>query len=387
MQNNYLMPNYARQAVSFVRGQGMYLWDAQGNQYLDAIAGVAVTNLGHSHPEISQVISQQAQTLLHTSNMFAIGWQQQLAEKLCQLANMDAAFFANSGAEANEAALKLARLHAKQHAIGHSKIVVMENSFHGRTLATLAATDHPAIKQDFAPFPDDFIRVPYNDIAAISALIGKHPIAAVLLEPIQGEGGVHCASNHYLQALRKICDEQNWLLMLDEVQTGIGRTGHWFAHQASGIVPDVMTLAKALGNGLPIGACLAKGKAAQLFTVGAHASTFGGNHFVCRTACKVLEIIQRDQLLANAQQRGQQLLHSLQEKLARHPQVLAIRGQGLMLALELKQDASELVSQALQEQRLLISVTRQKTIRLLPALICTEEQTEQIAQRLAALFA
>lgn len=380
------MPSYQRQPVSFVRGQGMQLWDQQGNVYLDAIAGVAVTNLGHAHPEIAEVISQQARCLLHTSNLFGIQWQQQLAEKLCQLAQMDGAFFANSGAEANEAALKIARLHGKQLGISASKVVVMENSFHGRTFATLAATGNPAIKQDFTPLPDDFIRVPYNDIDAVKVLTTRTDIAAVLLEPVQGEGGVNPVEATYLQQLRTVCDQQQWLLMLDEVQTGLGRTGQWFAYQHSDIVPDVMTLAKALGNGLPIGACLAKGAAAQLLQAGTHASTFGGNPLVCRTACQVLDIIQRDQLVINAQQRGQQLLQRLQEQLAGHPNVISIRGVGLMLAIELNQDASHLVSQALQQQQLLISVTRQKNIRLLPALICGAEQIEEIVQRLVALL-
>lgn len=386
-KQSYLMPTYTRQNVSFVRGEGARLWDEQGREYLDAIAGVAVTNLGHANPEITAVISQQASLLLHTSNMFGIPWQEQLAQKLCSLAGMERAFFCNSGAEANEAALKIARLHARVRNIANPQIVVMSNSFHGRTLATLAATDNRNVQQGFEPLMGGFIRVPYNEIEALRDLVSNKSIVAVLLEPVQGEGGVHCASPTYLSAVRQLCDKQDWLLMMDEVQTGMGRTGQWFGFQHADITPDVITLAKGLGNGFPIGACLAQGKAAQLFAAGSHASTFGGNPLGCRIACQVIDIMQRDLIPQKAAQLGQQLLADLCQKLKDHPNVLAIRGIGLMVGIELNYPAIDLVSRALTEQRLLITITRKQTIRLLPALICTAEQVDDIVFRISRLLA
>lgn len=386
-KQSYLMPTYTRQNVSFVRGEGARLWDEQGREYLDAIAGVAVTNLGHANPEITAVISQQASLLLHTSNMFGIPWQEQLAQKLCSLAGMERAFFCNSGAEANEAALKIARLHARVRNIANPQIVVMSNSFHGRTLATLAATDNRNVQQGFEPLMGGFIRVPYNEIEALRDLVSNKSIVAVLLEPVQGEGGVHCASPTYLSAVRQLCDKQDWLLMMDEVQTGMGRTGQWFGFQHADITPDVITLAKGLGNGFPIGACLAHGKAAQLFAAGSHASTFGGNPLGCRIACQVIDIMQRDLIPQKAAQLGQQLLADLCQKLKDHPNVLAIRGIGLMVGIELNYPAIDLVSRALTEQRLLITITRKQTIRLLPALICTAEQVDDIVFRISRLLA
>jgi len=386
-KQSYLMPTYTRQNVSFVRGEGAQLWDEQGREYLDAIAGVAVTNLGHANPEITAVISQQASLLLHTSNMFGIPWQEQLAQKLCSLAGMERAFFCNSGAEANEAALKIARLHARVRNIANPQIVVMSNSFHGRTLATLAATDNRDVQQGFEPLMGGFIRVPYNEVEALRDLVFNKSIVAVLLEPVQGEGGVHCASPTYLSAVRQLCDKQDWLLMMDEVQTGMGRTGQWFGFQHADITPDVITLAKGLGNGFPIGACLAQGKAAQLFAAGSHASTFGGNPLGCRIACQVIDIMQRDLIPQKAAQLGQQLLADLYQKLKDHPNVLAIRGIGLMVGIELNYPAIDLVSRALTEQRLLITITRKQTIRLLPALICTAEQVDDIVFRISRLLA
>lgn len=386
-KQSYLMPTYTRQNVAFVRGEGARLWDEQGREYLDAIAGVAVTNLGHANPEITAVISQQASLLLHTSNMFGIPWQEQLAQKLCSLAGMERAFFCNSGAEANEAALKIARLHARVRNIANPQIVVMSNSFHGRTLATLAATDNRDVQQGFEPLMGGFIRVPYNEIEALRDLVSNKSIVAVLLEPVQGEGGVHCASPTYLSAVRQLCDKQDWLLMMDEVQTGMGRTGQWFGFQHADITPDVITLAKGLGNGFPIGACLAQGKAAQLFAAGSHASTFGGNPLGCRIACQVIDIMQRDLIPQKAAQLGQQLLADLCQKLKDHPNVLAIRGIGLMVGIELNCPAIDLVSRALTEQRLLITITRKQTIRLLPALICTAEQVDDIVFRISRLLA
>lgn len=384
--DSHLMRAYARQPVSFVRGRGARLWDEQGGEYLDAIAGVAVTSLGHAHPEIAAVMADQAATLLHTSNVFRIDWQEQLGERLCALAGMEKVFFCNSGAEANETALKLARLHGHRKQVAQPQILVMENAFHGRTLATLAATGNAAKQQGFEPQMPGFVRVPYDDIDAVRRAAREAPgIVAVLVEPVQGEGGIRVASTDYLRALRELCDSQGWLLMLDEIQTGLGRTGAWFAHHHAGITPDVMTLAKALGNGVPIGACLARGAAADLFSPGQHGSTFGGNPLACRVACTVLDIMERDGMAQRAALLGERLLAGLRLTLAGHPDVQAIRGLGLMAGIELKRNCQELVGRALAEQRLLITVTRERTIRLLPPLICDEAQIDDIVDRVASL--
>ena len=384
--DSHLMRAYARQPVSFVRGRGARLWDEQGREYLDAIAGVAVTSLGHAHPEIAAVMADQAATLLHTSNVFRIDWQEQRGERLCALAGMEKVFFCNSGAEANETALKLARLHGHRKQVAQPQILVMENAFHGRTLATLAATGNAAKQQGFEPQMPGFVRVPYDDIDAVRRAAREAPgIVAVLVEPVQGEGGIRVASPGYLRALRELCDSQGWLLMLDEIQTGLGRTGAWFAHHHAGITPDVMTLAKALGNGVPIGACLARGAAADLFSPGQHGSTFGGNPLACRVACTVLGIMERDGMAQRAALLGERLLAGLRLALAGHPDVQAIRGLGLMAGVELKRNCQELVGRALVEQRLLITVTRERTIRLLPPLICDEAQIDDIVARVASL--
>lgn len=384
----HLMPAYARQALSFVRGSGALLWDAQGQEYLDAISGVAVTSLGHAHPEITAAITAQASLLLHTSNVFRIDWQERLGERLCAVSGMEKAFFCNSGAEANETALKLARLHGHRQGIAAPQIIVMDNGFHGRTLATLSATGNPAIQTGFAPLMPGFLRLPYNDIDTVWAAAAQSPnIVAVLLEPVQGEGGIRAADTAYLRALRQLCDQQGWLLMLDEIQTGMGRTGAWLGYQHAGILPDVVTLAKALGNGFPIGACLARGAAAALFSPGQHGSTFGGNPLACRVACTVIEVMAREQLPARAAALGARLLSGLREALATHPAVSAIRGHGLMVGIELNRPCTELVGRALAEQHLLITVTRGNVIRLLPALISTEAQIDDIVQRIALLLA
>lgn len=384
---SYLMRAYARQPVSFTRGSGARLWDQQGVEYLDAIAGVAVTSLGHANTEIAQVIAEQAGTLLHTSNVFRIDWQEQLGERLCALTGMEKAFFCNSGAEANEAALKLARLYGHHKHVAQPQILVMENAFHGRTIATLTATDNPAKQQGFEPLLPGFLRVPFNDIDAVRRMAEQSPdIVAVLIEPVQGEGGIRVADAAYLRALRTLCDQQGWLLMLDEIQCGMGRTGAWFAHQHTGIVPDVMTVAKALGNGFPIGACLARGEVADLLSPGQHGTTFGGNPLACRVGYTVLDIMARDDLPKRAATLGDRLLSGLRDALAGHPEVVTIRGLGLMVGIELNRDCKELVGRALNEQRLLITVTRNSTIRLLPALICDEAQIDDIVARVAALL-
>ena len=301
-----LMTTYQPLDLGFVKGLGTRLWDREGREYLDAVAGVAVTNIGHSHPRLVSAICEQAGLLLHTSNLYSIDWQQRLAERLTQLSGMDRVFFNNSSAEANETALKLARLHAWHKGIEKPLVVVMENAFHGRTLGTLSASDGPAVRLGFHDLPGDFIKVPYGDLAVLHSIARSHGqrICAVLMEPIQGESGVQLPPPGYLKAVRDLCKRRSWLLMLDEIQTGIGRTGQWFAFQYEGIVPDVMTLAKGLGNGIPIGACLARGKAAELFTPGSHGSTFGGNPLACRAGCTVLDIIEEQGLVENAREQG-----------------------------------------------------------------------------------
>ena len=377
-----LMTTYQPLALSFSKGLGTRLWDQAGREYLDAVAGVAVTNVGHSHPKIVSAISEQAGLLLHTSNLYSIDWQQRLAQKLTQLAGMERAFFNNSGAEANETALKLARLYGWQKGIEQPLVVVMENAFHGRTLGTLSASDGPAVRLGFNELPGDFVKVPFGDLKALDKVQQAHGprIVAILMEPIQGESGVQMAPPGYLKAIRERCTRHAWLLMLDEIQTGIGRTGQWFAFQHEGIVPDVMTLAKGLGNGIPIGACLARGKAADLFTPGSHGSTFGGNPLACRVGCTVLEIIEEQGLLENAKLQGERLLARLRIELADDPNILEIRGQGLMIGIELKQPIRDLTLIAARDHGLLINVTRGKTIRLLPPLTIDEREVEMIVR-------
>jgi len=377
-----LMSTYQPLALSFTKGLGTRLWDQDGREYLDAVAGVAVTNVGHSHPKIVSAISEQAGLLLHTSNLYSIDWQQQLAHKLTHLAGMQRAFFNNSGAEANETALKIARLHGWHKGVEQPLVVVMDNAFHGRTLGTLSASDGPAVRLGFNKLPGDFVKVPFGDLKALDRVQQAHGsrIVAILMEPIQGESGVQLAPPGYLKAVRELCHRRGWLMMLDEIQTGIGRTGQWFAFQHEGIVPDVMTLAKGLGNGIPIGACLARGKAAELFTPGSHGSTFGGNPLACRVACTVLEIIEEQQLRENARIQGERLLDRLRSELAGDPNVLAIRGQGLMIGIELKQAIRDLSRIAARDHGLLINVTRGQTIRLLPPLTIDEPEVEMIVR-------
>ncbi|WP_223518666.1 aspartate aminotransferase family protein [Pseudomonas sp. GL-B-19] len=377
-----LMSTYQPLALSFSRGLGTRLWDEAGREYLDAVAGVAVTNVGHSHPRIVSAISEQAGLLLHTSNLYSIDWQQRLARKLTNLAGMDRAFFNNSGAEANETALKLARLYGWHKGVEQPLVVVMENAFHGRTLGTLSASDGPAVRLGFNELPGDFVKVPFGDLSALDHVQQAYGqrIVAILMEPIQGESGVQLAPPGYLKAVRELCNKRSWLMMLDEIQTGVGRTGQWFAFQHEGIVPDVMTLAKGLGNGIPIGACLARGKAAELFTPGSHGSTFGGNPLACRVGCTVLDIIEEQGLIENARLQGERLLARLRSELADDTNVLAIRGQGLMIGIELKQPIRDLTLIAARDHGLLINVTRGKTIRLLPPLTIDEREVEMIVR-------
>ncbi|MCF5549906.1 acetylornithine/succinylornithine family transaminase [Pseudomonas syringae] len=381
-----LMSTYQPLALSFTHGLGTRLWDQSGREYLDAVAGVAVTNVGHSHPLLVEAIRDQAGLLLHTSNLYTIDWQKRLAQKLTALSGLDAVFFNNSGAEANETALKLARLHGWHKYIERPLVVVMENAFHGRTLGTLSASDGPAVRLGFTTLPGAYIQLPLGAPAAFDKVCTTygHRICAVLVEPIQGEGGAQVAPAGYLKALRERCTRRDWLLMLDEIQTGMGRTGKWFAFQHEGIVPDVMTLAKGLGNGIPIGACLARGRAAQLFTPGSHGSTFGGNPLACRVGCAVIDIIERQALVANAALQGRQLLEGLRTALGAHPNVLEVRGQGLMIGIELRQAIPELTRIAAEQHGLLINVTRGKIIRLLPPLVLDAAEVGQIVQGLTA---
>jgi acetylornithine aminotransferase len=381
-----LMTNYQRLPVAFVRGEGAWLWDDQGRQYLDAISGVAVCGLGHAHPAIAQALSEQASRLVHTSNLYRIPLQEQLAARLTSLSGMDNAFFCNSGAEANEAAIKLARLAGHRKHIEDPAIVVMEGSFHGRTLATLSATGNRKVQAGFEPLVQGFVRVPFNDLEALRIVARNRPeIAAVLLEPVQGEGGVVVPETGYLAGVRALCDAHGWLMMLDEVQTGLCRTGRWFACQHEAVLPDVMTLAKALGNGVPIGACLARGAAAELFQPGNHASTFGGNPLACRAALAVVDTLERDNLADRAAQLGQTMMEGLRAALGDVPGVRAIRGQGLIMGIELDRPCGELVQRALSE-RLLINVTAERVVRLLPPLILSDEEAVQIVNQVSRLI-
>ncbi len=373
-----LMSTYGRLPVSFERGEGPYLFDKNGDKYLDSLAGIAVCSLGHANPRIADVIADQARTLLHTSNVYGIPHQQELGAKLCELSGMDKVFFGNSGAEANEAAIKLARLYGKKKGIERPKIIVMSGSFHGRTLATLSATGSRKVQAGFSPLVEGFVRVDYNDIDAIEKIAeNSSDVAAVLVEPIKGEGGIVIPDMCYLCKIREICDANDWLMMLDEIQTGIGRTGKMFAFKHKKITPDVMSLAKALGNGVPIGACLAAGKAADVLSPGTHGSTFGGNPFVTRVALEVLNIIEEDNLLENAKNMGDYMLEQFNKEFADVEGVVDIRGLGLMMGIELDRDCPELVKTAL-ENKLLINVTAGKVIRLLPPIIINKEQADEI---------
>ena len=380
-----LMTTYNRLPVNFTHGQGVWLEDSQGRRYLDALSGIAVCGLGHAHPKVTQAIKEQSSRLLHTSNLYGIEPQEKLAERLTSLTGMENVFFCNSGAEANECAIKIARRFGHQKGIEKPGIVVMEGAFHGRTLATLTATANAAAKQGFGPLVDGFYRVPYNDTQAVEELAQREDIVAVLVEPVQGEGGVNIPDAGYLKTLRAICDNNNCLLMLDEIQTGNGRTGHWFACQGEGVSPDVLTTAKGLGNGVPIGACLAHGEAAQLLNPGSHGTTFGGNPLCCATALAVLDTIEQEKLLENAASRGQYLLDLFQEGLKELSAIKQIRGKGLMVAIELDRACGQLVSDAL-DAGLLINVTAGNTIRLLPPLTISREETAEIAQRLIPLI-
>ena len=384
--SQHLMETYQRLPISFAKGKGSYLFDEEGNRYLDSLAGISVCNLGHAHPHIQKEVSDQLGTLLHTSNIYHIPLQQQLADRLCELSSMDRVFFGNSGAEANEAAIKIARLYGHQQGIDAPELIVMDSSFHGRTMATLSATGNRKVRAGFEPLLKGFARAPYGQIDALRTLAANSPnIVGILVEPIQGEGGVNVPPADYLDQIRQLCDENNWLMMLDEIQTGMGRTGKLFAFQHSDSLPDVMTLAKALGNGVPIGACLARGKAAEVLSPGTHGSTFGGNPLASRAALAVLDLFERDQVVEQCAATGKVMRDAFEEKLKDQPLVASIRGKGLMIGIELTQDCPELVALALKKH-LLINVAAGNTIRLLPPLNITSKEANQIVTDVCSLI-
>ena len=373
-----LMSTYARLPVTFERGAGAWLWDDQGRKYLDAVSGIAVCGLGHAHPAVTKAVCEQAAKLVHTSNLYGVHRQRELAETLARLSGMEKAFFCNSGAEANEAAIKLARLYGHAKGIMAPAVLVMENSFHGRTLATLSATGNRRVQAGFEPLVQGFVRVPYNDRAAVQTVAKNTPNAvAVLVEPIQGEGGVLLPDEGYLEGLRAVCDQHGWLLMLDEIQSGMCRSGKWFAFQHAAVQPDVITLAKGLGNGVPIGACLARGEAAAVFKPGNHGTTFGGNPLACSAALAVISVLEQQDLASRAAVLGQRMLDGFRAALSGVTGVTAIRGKGLLLGIELDRPCAGVVAEALNAG-LLINVTAEKTVRLLPPLILSDEEADRV---------
>jgi len=374
---SYSMNTYNRIPVAFTHGEGVWVWDQSGKKYLDALAGIAVNTLGHAHPKLTRAIAEQSARLIHSSNLYTIAEQDKAAEKLAKISGMDAVFFCNSGCEANEAAIKLARLHGHGKGIDAPAIVVMDKAFHGRTLATLSATGNRKVQAGFEPLVSGFVRVPLNDIEAVRRVAREDKsVVAVLVEPIQGEGGINLTTMQYLRDLRELCDRQGWFLMVDEVQCGLGRTGKWFVYQHAGIRPDVVLLAKGLASGVPIGACLARGAAASVFKPGTHGSTFGGNPLACAAALATLDAIEEQGLMRNAERVGSLILAGLREQLGGIPGVAEIRGQGLMIGVELDRPCGELVGQAL-EAGLLINVTMDNVVRLLPPLVMSEAEARQ----------
>jgi acetylornithine/N-succinyldiaminopimelate aminotransferase len=381
-----LMSNYQPLSIEFIKGSGVWLMDAQGERYLDALSGIAVCGLGHAHPAVQEAIANQAANLIHTSNLYRIPLQEKLAEKLVQYSGMEKVFFGNSGAEANEAAIKLARLYASNKNIANPVIVVMEKSFHGRTMATLSATGNAKVHKGFDPLVEGFKHIPYNDIDALNALANENlNIVAVMVEPILGEGGVVIPDTGYLKAIRSFCDQHDCLMMVDEIQTGMCRTGKWFAFQHEDVLPDVLTIAKALGNGVPIGACLARGEAGELFQPGSHGSTFGGNPLASRAALAVIDVLEGEQLAQRAEVLGNRLLDGFKQALKDVQGIKEIRGNGLMLGIELEQDAPDLVALALKE-KILINVTAGNVIRLLPPLVMSDAEADQIVAILSILL-
>jgi acetylornithine aminotransferase len=385
---SHLMNTYGRQPITFTHGEGVWLWGTNGEKYLDALSGVAVNSLGHAHPVLVKAIQTQVAKMIHVSNIYHIAEQEALANKLAEISGMDRVFFCNSGCEANEAAIKLARLYAHNKNIANPEIIVMERSFHGRTMATLSATGNRKAQAGFEPLVSGFVRVPFDDLAAVKAIASrKNNVVAILVEPVQGEGGIHIPADMaaYMQGLRKVCDDNGWLLMLDEVQSGIGRTGTWFAFQHTDILPDVMTLAKGLGSGVPIGACLARGVAAETFVPGKHGSTFGGNPLATTAGLTTLDVITNEKLRENAQQMGDLINQLIKDAFKNEAGVKVVRNAGLMVGIELDRPCGELVKMAL-EAHLLINVTAEKVVRLLPPLVINEHEVRELVSRLAPLI-
>ena len=386
-QPSHIMPTYGRQAIAFVRGRGAYLYTEDGTEYLDALTGIAVCGLGHAHPVLAEVIAEQAQTLIHTSNLFEIPWQTAAAQKLAEVSGMDEVFFANSGAESNEGAIKIARKFGNDRGINNGKIIVAEKSFHGRTLATLSATGNKKVQDGFGPIVDSFIHVPYGDVAAIAKLASERDdIVAIFVEPIQGEGGLNTAPQgfKYLEELRELCDQHNWLLMLDEVQTGNGRTGQHFAYQHTSIKPDVLTTAKGLGNGFPIGAVMVSGKAIGVMGAGNHGSTYGGTALGSRIVYTIIDIMQKENIVQNAATIGNYLVEQFRHRLSE--QNVIVRGFGMMIGIELPKNCAELVDLARDEKHLIINVTAGNVVRLLPPLNLTQQQADELLERLVVLI-
>lgn len=386
-QPSHLMPVFGRQPISFVRGRGSYLYTEDGTEYLDALTGIAVCGLGHAHPAITEAIADQAATLIHTSNLFEVPWQTAAAQKLAQVAGMEEVFFSNSGAESNEGAIKIARKFGHMQGVANPKIIVADHSFHGRTLATLSATGNKKVQEGFAPLVEGFIRVPFGDVEAIEEAAIQHPdIVAILVEPIQGEGGVNTATQgfSYLEDIRRICNQHNWLMMLDEVQTGNGRTGKFFAYQHTNIVPDVLTTAKGLGNGFPIGAVMTQGRAVGVLTAGNHGSTYSGSALGSRVVYTVIDTIQKENLVENAAKMGGYIVEQLRQQLA--DQNVSVRGFGLMIGIELAKPCAELVDIARDEYKMIINVTAGSVVRLLPTLNITQAQVDQLIERLVVMI-
>ena len=386
--SDHLMNTYMRQSVTFTKGEGVWLWDTAGEKYLDALAGVAVNGLGHAHPKLVKAIGEQAAKLIHVSNYYHIAEQEALADKLCEVSGMDKVFFCNSGCEANEASIKLARLYGHNKGISNPEIIVMDKSFHGRTMATLSATGNRKVQAGFEPLVSGFIRVPYDDIEAVKQVASRNSnVVAILVEPVQGEGGINIPkdASGYLETLRQICDAHGWLLMLDEVQTGIGRTGTWFAFQHTNIQPDVMSLAKGLGSGVPIGACVARGAAANVFTYGKHGSTFGGNPLACAAGLATLQAIEQEGLCKNAEKIGDLIRLGFEAEFKNTTGVTTVRNAGLMIGIELDRPCGDLVKMALAA-KLLINVTADNVVRLLPPLVMNESEAKELVQRLATVI-
>jgi acetylornithine aminotransferase len=383
--SDHLMHTYLPLPIAIERGEGAWLWDEAGNRYLDAISGLGVCALGHAHPEVARVVADQVGKLVHTANLVRIPWQEKLAERLAELTGMDRVFFGNSGAEAIECALKIVRILGHQRGFANPGVIVMEHSFHGRTMAALSATGSRKAQAGFEPLVSGFVRAPYGDIGALENIArNEQQVMAVLVEPIQGEAGVRVPPAGYLAALRSLCDAQGWLLIADEIQCGLARSGRWYAYQHESIQPDLLTTAKALANGLPIGACIASGEAAEAFTPGRHGSTFGGNPLVTRAACTVLDVMQAEDLPARAARLGDRIMGGLCERIGAHPRVRDIRGRGLMIGVELDRDVNHFKQEAL-DRGMLLNVTQDRVVRLLPPLIIDESQADRIVTVVADL--